>query len=104
MGTSEAALTFKCHLLGREDLLAAHDLRVIVRGTKQRQRETDGMIKGLTEGRNQKKKKKKRREEMDSRREGETNNRKRVKFMKSLSLSDVNALLFFVDTDTETPK
>ena len=104
MGTSEAALTFKCHLLGREDLLAAHDLRVIVRGTKQRQRETDGMIKGLTEGHNQKKEKKKRREETDSRREGETNNRKREKDRDFMNFTDVNALLCFVDTDTETPK
>lgn len=31
LGTSEAALTFKCHLLGREDLLAAYDLWVIIR-------------------------------------------------------------------------
>lgn len=34
LGTSEAVLTFKCHLIGWEDLLAAHDLGVIVRGKK----------------------------------------------------------------------
>lgn len=32
LGTSDVELTFKCHLLGRKDLLAAHDLGVIVRG------------------------------------------------------------------------
>lgn len=32
--TSVVALTFKCHLLRWEDLLAVHDLRVIVTGTK----------------------------------------------------------------------
>ena len=55
--------------------MAAHDLGVIVRGKKQRQRETDGKIKGLTEGHNQKKKK--HREETYSRREGKTNNRQK---------------------------
>ena len=46
--TSEAALTFKCHVPGREDLLAARDPGVIVREKTretERRRERDEKIK-----------------------------------------------------------
>lgn len=52
LGTSEVTLTFKCHLLGWEDLWPAHDLAVIIRGKNKQ--ETCEKMERLTKGNNQK--------------------------------------------------